>query len=86
MPKNYLNKGDFYGRSSCRGSKAYCNIAEPVEICWKNRISVIRPWVLPDEKEVLLGVIPLEEMDVMVDPVNNALVGIHGDDIVGRLR
>ena len=68
------------------GSKAYCNVAEPVQICWKNRISVIRPWVLPDEKEVLLGVIPLEEMDVMVDPVNNTLVGIHGDEIIGRLK
>ena len=68
------------------GSKAYCNVAEPVQIRWKNRVSVIRPWVLPDEKEVLLGVIPLEEMDVMVDPVNNTLVGIHGDEIIGRLK
>ncbi|MCL2270563.1 MAG: aspartyl protease family protein [Treponema sp.] len=25
------------------GSKAYCKIAEPVQICWKDRISLIRP-------------------------------------------
>ena len=68
------------------GSTAYCMIAEPVEIHWKNRKSLIRPWVLPNEKEILLGVIPLEEMDLMVDPVNNTLVGVHGDEIVGRLK
>ena len=68
------------------GSTANCNIAEPVEVWWKNRMSLIRPWVLQDEKEVLLGVIPLEEMDLMVDPVNNTLVGVHGDEIVGRIK
>ena len=68
------------------GSAAYCKIAEPVQICWKNRISLIRPWVLPNEEEILLGVIPIEEMDLMVDPVNNTLVGVHGDEIIGRLK
>ena len=68
------------------GSTATCNIAEPVEVWWKNRMALVRPWVLQDEKEVLLGVIPLEEMDLMVDPVNNTLVGVHGDEIVGRLK
>jgi len=68
------------------GSTTNCNIAEPVEIHWKNRRSFIRPMVLPNEKEVLLGVIPLEEMDLMVDPVNNTLVGVHGDEIISRLK
>jgi len=68
------------------GSTASCNIAEPVEVWWKNRMSLVRPWVLQDEKEVLLGVIPLEEMDLMVDPINRTLVGVHGDEIVGRLK
>jgi len=68
------------------GVKATCDVAEAVEIWWKNRVSLIRPLVLPNEKEVLLGVIPLEEMDLMVDPVNNTLVGVHGDEIVTRLK
>ncbi|MCL2180729.1 MAG: aspartyl protease family protein [Treponema sp.] len=67
------------------GVKSYCSVAEPVQIGWKNRTSLIRPWVLSDENEVLLGVIPLEEMDLMVDPVNNTLVGVHGDEIMGRI-
>jgi len=68
------------------GSKVNCNLAEPVDIIWKNRTALIRPWVLPGEKNVLLGVIPLEEMDVMVDPVNNRLVGIHGDEAIAVIR
>ena len=68
------------------GTKTFCSVAEPVQINWKNRTSVIRPWVLPDEEEVLLGVIPLEEMDLMVDPVNNTLVGIHGDEVIALIR
>jgi hypothetical protein len=31
---------------------------------------------------VLLGAIPLEDMDLMVNPVDRELVGAHGDDVV----
>jgi hypothetical protein len=40
--------------------------------------------VLP-EGDVLLGVIPLEFMDLVVDPVSEQLVGAHGDRIISRL-
>jgi len=68
------------------GSKAFCGIGEPVQICWKDRTSLIRPWIMPDEDEVLLGVIPLEEMDLIVDPVNRSLAGAHGDEMMGRIK
>jgi hypothetical protein len=38
------------------------------------------PWVLPGTDEVLLGAIPLEDMDLIVDPKNQKLVGAHGDE------
>jgi len=68
------------------GSKASCGVAEPVQICWKDRTSLIRPWVMPNEDEILLGVIPLEEMDLIVDPVNRSLAGAHGDEMMGRIK
>jgi len=68
------------------GSKAVCGVADPVQICWKNRTSLIRPWVMPDEDEVLLGVIPLEEMDLIVDPINQTLAGAHGEEMMGRIK
>ena len=63
-----------------------CKIADPVEIQWKQRRSVCRPWVLPGAGEVLLGVIPLEDMDLMVDPKKQELTGRHGEKQVGMAK
>ena len=66
-------------------TKEMCKIAEPVEIQWKKRKSVCRPWVLPGAELILLGVIPLEDMDLMVDPKNQELTGRHGEEQVGTI-
>jgi len=68
------------------GSKSNCNITEPVEIYWNERSSSVQAWVLPDEEDVLLGLIPLEEMDLIVDPKNQKLVGAHGDEMMGKIK
>ena len=66
------------------GSKVDCKITEAVKICWKDRDFITQAAVLP-ECEVLLGVIPLEFMDLIVDPVSEQLVGAHGDRILTRV-
>jgi len=68
------------------GSKSYCHITEPVQIYWKERSSSVQAWVLPSEEDILLGVIPLEEMDLIVDPKNRKLVGAHGDEVLGKIK
>jgi len=68
------------------GTEASCDVTEPIQIYWKNRTSSVRAWVLPDEEQVLLGVIPLEEMDLIVDPVKQSLVGAHGDKVMGLIK
>ena len=60
-------------------------IAEPVKVCWKNRDMVCQPWVVPSSPNILLGAIPLEDMDLIVDPAKQELIGAHGDEIVGIL-
>ena len=60
------------------GSYRKCDIVGPVDIRFANRSAAIRALVLPGADEVLLGVIPLEEMDVMIDPVSQQLV-VHPD-------
>ena len=62
------------------GIKMECKITEAVEINWKDRSVTISAMVLPGEK-ILFGVIPLEAMDLMVDPVRGELVGAHGDQM-----
>ena len=66
------------------GGKIDCKVTEPVRIYWKDRDAACQAVVLP-EGEVLLGVIPLEFMDLIVDPVAEQLVGAHGDRIISRL-
>jgi clan AA aspartic protease len=58
-----------------------CQITEPVQINWKNRQVSINAAVLPGDK-ILLGVIPLEFMDLIVDPVRRELAGAHGDQVI----
>ena len=63
-------------------SKETAKIAETVEIHWKNRSMTCQPVVVENCTEVLLGALPLEDMDLIVDPVRQELVGAHGDEIV----
>ncbi|GHU06907.1 hypothetical protein FACS1894151_00470 [Spirochaetia bacterium] len=67
------------------GEKVICKIADTVRVYWKDRFMTCDPWVLPGATEVLLGSIPLENMDLMVDPKNRKLVGAHGDEPLGRI-
>jgi len=63
------------------GVKGTCKITKPVKIQWKDRF-VYSSAVVLDGGKPLLGVIPLEFMDLIVDPVHGELVGAHGDQAV----
>jgi len=60
------------------GSFRKCNYAGPVDILFENRFAGGNALVLPGADEVLLGVIPLEEMDVIIDPIDQKLK-VHPD-------
>jgi clan AA aspartic protease len=66
------------------GSEIDCKVTEPVRIHWKDRYVTCHAFVLPGGN-ILLGTIPLEFMDLIVDPVNNRLAGAHGDKTVLNL-
>ncbi|GHV31751.1 hypothetical protein AGMMS4952_20970 [Spirochaetia bacterium] len=67
------------------GGERICKITEPVEVHWKNRSMTCQPWVLPGAPRVLLGAIPLEDMDLIVDTRQGKLVGAHGDLPLGHI-
>jgi len=60
------------------GAEMEAKVADPVRIQWKNRFVTVDPMVLP-AGEPLLGVVPLEIMDLIVEPKKQELVGAHGD-------
>ena len=63
------------------GQRVPCDVLETVQINWKDRCSSLHAVVIPGAKTVLLGAIPLEDMDLMVNPVTQELVGAHGDSV-----
>jgi clan AA aspartic protease len=63
------------------GSKLTCKVTSGVYVHWNNRSTVVNAVVKPSIERVVLGLIPLEGMDVMVDPCNQTLVGVHGDEV-----
>ena len=63
------------------GQRVKCHVTDLVEIRWKNRIWGVHALVIPGAEEILLGAIPLEGLDLMVNPVTQELVGVHGDEV-----
>ncbi|MDR0448515.1 MAG: hypothetical protein LBH07_07585 [Treponema sp.] len=61
------------------GQRVPCKITEPVEIHWKDRFWACPSVVVAGAESVLLGAIPLEGMDIMINPKTQELVGVHGD-------
>jgi clan AA aspartic protease len=64
------------------GTKQVYQVTEPVRIQWKNRTTACPALVLPGAGDVLLGAIPLEDMDLIVDPAGQELKGAHGDEVL----
>ena len=67
------------------GTNVIAKRLEGVELHWEDRYMICHPYILTGGNEILLGAIPMEEMDLIVDPAREALVGAHGDEIVHRL-
>lgn len=56
------------------GSVQEFDIAGPIEVRFANRKAVCNAIVLKGDTEMLLGAIPMEEMDVLIHPQKNELV------------
>jgi clan AA aspartic protease len=67
------------------GASSPCTVVGPLEVWWKDRRVTCDALVLPHATEILLGAIPLESLDIIVDPRAGAVVGRHGDQILHRL-
>jgi len=50
------------------------DIVGPVEVRFEDRSTTVRALLLPGTEEVLLGAIPLEGLDVIIDPLRERLL------------
>ena len=68
------------------GSFRKCDYADPVNIHLENRFACCNALVLPGADEILLGVIPLEEMDVIIDPLTEQLAIPPDRPLLARMK
>jgi len=68
------------------GTKESFNVAGPLEVIWKNRRTICVALVLPSADEVLLGAIPLEALDLTINPRKEEITGAHGDQPLHSLK
>ncbi|MCL2196377.1 MAG: retropepsin-like domain-containing protein [Treponema sp.] len=61
------------------GQQITSQITEAVEVHWKDRETTVHAMVIPGATKILFGALPMEAMDLMVNPVTQEVVGIHGD-------
>ncbi len=56
------------------GIVVHNDVVAPVELRFRNRRTICRAIVLPGDSEPLLGAIPMEDMDVLIDPLRRELI------------
>jgi predicted aspartyl protease len=68
-------------------SVVFYDVAGPIQVKFANRIATCNAFLLPGDCEPLLGAIPLEELDVFIDPKRQELVvnPNHPDGAVLRI-
>jgi clan AA aspartic protease len=68
------------------GVSTIYQVTEPVEIHWGDRVTVCMAVVIPGADNILLGAIPLEDMDLIVDPKRQQLIGAHGNEVLCMVK
>lgn len=73
-----LSKLDEKTMALADGQLTTLDVVGPVIVKFENRTATCSALVLPNNTEVLLGAIPMEEMDVLIDPKEQKLI-VHPD-------
>jgi hypothetical protein len=64
------------------GKEEVRGITETVNLHWKDRWCATEAAVMPEGSPVLFGAFPMEQLDLIVYPNGQRLVGRHGDTAV----
>ena len=62
------------------------DVVGPIIVRFLDRDCVTRALLLPDDQEPLLGAIPMEEMDLYVNPGRNELLPVHPEGPIMSLK
>ena len=59
------------------GTRLNLPVAGSIEVRYEGRFCTTNALVLPEDTEPLLGAIPMEEMDLWINPARNLLTAVH---------
>jgi clan AA aspartic protease len=68
------------------GTRIKLPVAGPVKVIFEDRFCITDALVLPDDNEPLLGAIPMEEMDLWINPARGLLTAIHPEGPLMSLK
>ncbi|MCK4766538.1 MAG: aspartyl protease family protein [Candidatus Aminicenantes bacterium] len=69
-----LDKVDEQMAELADGQKKKLDVVVPVEVRFENRRANVDAMVLPGDAAISLGAIPMEDMDVLIDPKKQKLI------------
>jgi clan AA aspartic protease len=69
-----LRKVDEMQAELADGSVILLEVVGPVEVRFQNRRTTVNAMVVPDSADVLLGAIPMQGLDVLIDPKRERLI------------
>jgi hypothetical protein len=68
------------------GRRIELPVAGSIEVRYEGRFCTTNALVLPDDTEPLLGTIPMEEMDLWINPSRNLLTAVHPEGPIMSLK
>ncbi len=68
------------------GTRLKMPVAGSVVVRFEDRFCTTNAFVLPGDSEPLLGAIPMEEMDLWINPQRQQLTGAHPDGLLLSLK
>jgi clan AA aspartic protease len=68
------------------GTRLSLPVAGSIEVRYDGRFCTTNALVLPEDNEPLLGAIPMEEMDLWINPARNILTAVHPEGPVMSLK
>jgi clan AA aspartic protease len=68
------------------GTRLSLPVAGSIEVRYDGRFCTTNALVLPEDNEPLLGAIPMEEMDLWINPARNILTAVHPEGPLMSLK
>jgi clan AA aspartic protease len=62
------------------GEQRLCKVVGPVEIGWHDRWDTMEARIMPGQDTPIVGVLPLEALDLKVNPTTQKVEGAHGEE------